>query len=237
MPRTSRQSTARTIRKKPITLVDPTIIATGELRKSAATRRKIMDAAVDCLAETGYQGTSTLTVSKRARLTRPAMLYHFPSRMALIEAVTHYVMRERIALYTAALHKLPHDGIRRGQHIRIYWEQAQGRLFRAFNELRAAARTDPRLATVFNPAMEAFDRLRRRTALEVYPDTVTRRPYFDLRRDVTRYLIEGLAALDAPAFNSERRVEDVLRFLKLLATEPEGEALLLRAARGTSRPG
>jgi AcrR family transcriptional regulator len=212
-------------------IADPTTISGNELKKSAATRTNIMEAAVDCLAETGYQGTTTTTVSDRANLTRAAMLYHFPSRLLLIEAVVHYVTRERIKLYTDALARLPREGALAGAHIDVYWEQAHGRLFRAFDELRAAARTDPKLGAIFNPAMAEFDRARRQTALEIYPQHLIDKPYFDLRRDVTRYLIEGLASLDAPIYNSERRIADILNLLKTLATAPEGEALLMRAVK------
>lgn len=211
------------------------MISEGELKKSATTRRQIMEAAVDCLAETGYQGTTTTTVSRRAGLTRPAMLYHFPSRMSLIEAVIHYVTRERVHLYTAALSKLPRGGLLEGSYIEVYWEQAQGRLYKAFNELRTAARTDPKLGAVFDPAMVEFDRARRRTALDIYPQSLINKPYFDLRRDIVRYLIEGLAALDAPTHDSERRIDDILSFLKALVSEPQGDALLMRAVRGTRR--
>jgi AcrR family transcriptional regulator len=218
-----------------VRLSDPTTISGSELKKSTATRKRIMEAAIDCLAETGYAGTTTTTVSDRAGLTRAAMLYHFPSRMSLIDAVIHYVARERIQIYRDALMALPPQKVREGAQIDIYWEQVQGRVFKAFDELRTAARTDPSLAATFNPAMAEFDRARRQTALNLFPETVVNKPFFDLRRDVTRYLLEGLAGLDAPTFNSERRIGDMIAFLKVLATEPEGEALLTKALRRSSR--
>lgn len=57
-----------------------------------------------------------------------------------------------------ALSQLSREGLLEGAHIDVYWEQAQGRLYKAFNELRTAARTDPKLAAVFDPAMAEFDR-------------------------------------------------------------------------------
>jgi AcrR family transcriptional regulator len=193
-----------------------------------------MDAAVDCLAETGYAHTTTTTVAVRAGLTRAAMLYHFPSRMALIEAVIHYVTRERVRMFHEAYVAMPEGSRTDGRHIDIYWAQVQHRIFKAFGELSAAARADLDLAAVFIPASAEFDRARRESALQLFPQEFTQQPYFDLRRDVTRYMLEGLAQLDSPAYNAERRVADMLGFLKALTSEPEGRILLLKALERSS---
>ena len=226
-PKPSRPARSRAASE--VRLPDPTTVAGNELKKSGRTRTRIMDAAVDCLAETGYAHTTTTTVADRAGLTRAAMLYHFPSRMALIEAVIHYVTRERIRMFNEAYNAMPEGSRTDGRHIDIYWEQVQHRIFKAFGELSTAARTDPDLAAVFIPSMAEFDRARRQAALELFPSEFVRQPYFDLRRDVTRYMLEGLAQLDAPAYNAEGRRTDMIAFLKALVTEPEGRALLLKA--------
>lgn len=212
-----------------VRLPDPTRVSGNELRKSGETRTRIMQAAIDCLADTGYAGISTTSVAERAGLTRAAMLYHFPSRMALIEAVVHYVMRERIHMFNTAYNAMSQEARTNGEHIDIYWEQVQHRLFKAFGELSTAARTNADLAAILTPAVAEFDRARREAAQQIFPAAFIKQPYFDLRRDVTRYLLEGLARLDAPAYNPDQRRADIIGFLKALATEPEGRQLLLRA--------
>ena len=74
---------------------------------------------------------------------------------------------------------LPPEELRAGGQIDIYWEQVQGRVYKAFDELRTAARTDPSLAATFNPAMAEFDRARRRTALDLFAQDMIDKPYFD----------------------------------------------------------
>jgi AcrR family transcriptional regulator len=217
-----------------VRLPDPTTIIGTELRKSTQTRTRIMQAAINCLAETGYAGTTTTTVSVRAGLTRATMLYHFPSRIALIEAVIHYVTRERIRLFQEAYTAMPEESRTDGRHIDIYWEQVQGRVYKAFGELSTASRTDPDLAAVLVPASAEFDRVRRETALSLFPPDFTQQPYFDLRRDITRYILEGLALLDAPSHNGDRRIADLISFLKALTTEPEGRAIMLKALKRSS---
>src|SRR5258708_30252954 len=50
-------------------LPDPAIVAKGELSKSSRTRLRILNGAIDCLAELGYAGPTTSTVALRAHLT------------------------------------------------------------------------------------------------------------------------------------------------------------------------
>ena len=55
--------------------------------KSRRTRRRILDEAMRLIAENGYAATVNAMVAEAAGLTRGAMLYHFPTREALLEAV------------------------------------------------------------------------------------------------------------------------------------------------------
>ena len=205
-------------------LPDPTRIEEGELSKSTHTRKRIMDSAVNCLAETGYAGTTTTTVAERAELTRTAMLYHFPSRMQLIEAVIYYVLRERLQLYIDEVKTIKSDDW--STIVDVAWGQLQTNLFRAFSELLMAARTDPDLQAIFGPALAEYDRGRREVALATYPEGYIDSPWFNLRRDVFRFLLEGLALQGGLSYSAEKRKDDILGFLKALAARKEGETLM-----------
>ncbi len=93
-------------RKSASSLPDPTDLESGELRKSADTRRRIMDATVHCLAHFGYAGTNAITVAELAKMTHSALLYHFPTRMDLIGAAIHYVTLRRIEMFEVAMSKI-----------------------------------------------------------------------------------------------------------------------------------
>lgn len=205
---------------------DPTRLAEGELRKSGDTRRRILEAAVHCLATYGYAGTNAVTVAEQARLTRPAMLYHFPTRMALIEATVNFVTRERIAQFEAAVRKvLPlHDSVEIA--IDMAWAQNQTPLYRAYCELANAAKTDPDLAAVFAPAMAAYDRARRASANQLFSPAQQAAAGFHLRRDVVRFLLDGIAEHGDMIEDAAVRRDAVIAFLKTLVLEPEGDALL-----------
>jgi len=209
---------------------DPTSVGKGEFAKSKATRTRILEAAVELLAEKGYAATSTPAVARQAGLSRTAMLYHFPSRQALIDAVVQYVTRRRVEMQEEMQAHLPQDDTFRSRSVDSTWEQLQSKEFRAFCELSMAARTDADLAAVFQPAMAAFDRARREMALKLAEPEVAESPGFHLRRDLHRFLLEGMAQQDGITFDQEQRMAQLFALLKLIWSD-EGEAFVNRAVQ------
>ena len=55
--------------------------------RGAETRVTILDTAVAVFAETGYRAASVREIAARCGLTHPALLYHFPTKAALLMAV------------------------------------------------------------------------------------------------------------------------------------------------------
>src|SRR5580692_6092503 len=66
--------------------------------KSARTRARILDCALRLFAAIGYGQASNARIAEEAGLTRGAMLYHFPTREALVEAAAAYIHTARSAL-------------------------------------------------------------------------------------------------------------------------------------------
>ena len=211
-------------------LPDPTEVSKNEFEKSRATRTRILEAAIECLATIGYQATSTTTVASYAGLTRAAMLYHFPNRLALIEAVVNYVTRRRVELQEEDQRDLPRDEIFHFRSLDAIWAQLQSREFFAFSELAMASRTDPELEAIFRPAMETYDHSRREMAVRMAAEEKKSDPGFDLRRDITRFALEGLAQQDGITFNKEQRTAELTWFLKLL-WDSDSSGTLVEAAR------
>jgi AcrR family transcriptional regulator len=199
-------------------LPNPTDSRKGELTKSGRTRQRILDAAIECLAEAGYAGTNTVAVAVRAGLTRPAMLYHFPSRASLIEAVVYHIMRIRLELYLRDVQTIskPDD------LVEVAWRHLQTSVFRAFTELLMVAHTDEELAAIFGPALAEYDRARRDVSLATASKEEIEAPWFNLRRDVFRFLLEGLAMQGGITYDAERRRSAILTFAKVLFYTPEG---------------
>lgn len=59
----------------------------GRALRGDATRELILDSALAMFAEQGYRATSVRDIAARCGMTHPGLLYHFPSKAALLMAV------------------------------------------------------------------------------------------------------------------------------------------------------
>src|ERR1700735_4207259 len=75
--------------------------------RRAATRAKIMDATVRCLAEFGYAATSTPLVARMAKVSRGSLLHQFPTKIDLMLAVAEHASRVRGATVRDHLNPYP----------------------------------------------------------------------------------------------------------------------------------
>ncbi|MBN8886483.1 MAG: TetR/AcrR family transcriptional regulator [Rudaea sp.] len=64
--------------------------------RSAATQLVLLDATLDCMKELGYANTTLAEIEKRSRMTRGALLHHYPNKNAIIVAAFVHLYRERI---------------------------------------------------------------------------------------------------------------------------------------------
>ncbi|WP_199555522.1 TetR/AcrR family transcriptional regulator [Sandaracinobacteroides hominis] len=219
---------------------DPTALSGNELAKSRSTRRRILEAARDILAEQGYQRFSTGAVAARAGLTRPAMLYHFGSRRELLTAVIHHLARRRMEMLQKSVAEASFSGGFTTPQFRsvvaeISWKQLETPEFAAFSELAMAARTDPELAEVIRPALEAFDRGRSRLAEQSLPPELFASMDSQLASDVVRFLTEGAMQMGNIVDNREERLADLRHFVASLVATPEGHAFLASTLAGRKK--
>ncbi|MFI6781361.1 TetR family transcriptional regulator [Micromonospora sp. NPDC050276] len=66
------------------------------------TRTRILRAALDLFAEHGYQRTSLRQIGERLRLTKAAILYHFPAKEHLLAALIEPLLADLEALLDSA---------------------------------------------------------------------------------------------------------------------------------------
>lgn len=59
----------------------------GRAARGIATRELILDTAMDMFRSSGYKATSVRDIAARAGITHPGLLYHFPTKEALLMAV------------------------------------------------------------------------------------------------------------------------------------------------------
>ncbi|MFF8607786.1 TetR/AcrR family transcriptional regulator [Streptomyces sp. NPDC015346] len=107
--------------------------------RSRATRRRLLEAAVSCLAEHGWAGSTVSVVAERAGVSRGAAQHHFPTREALFTAAVEYVAEER----SQALRALPAEN--RREVVAALVDLYTGPLFRAALHLWVAASNEEQL--------------------------------------------------------------------------------------------
>ncbi|WP_371653343.1 MULTISPECIES: TetR/AcrR family transcriptional regulator [unclassified Streptomyces] len=107
--------------------------------RSRVTRQRLLEAAVACLAEHGWAGSTVSVVAERAGVSRGAAQHHFPTREDLFTAAVEYVAEER----STALRALgPTD---RHTVVASLVDLYTGPLFRAALHLWVAAANEPQL--------------------------------------------------------------------------------------------
>jgi AcrR family transcriptional regulator len=120
-------------------------------QRSDATRAALLDAALECLVEFGYAGTTTGRVCDVAGLSRGAHLHHFGRRAALVAAALAELVRRREADFQAEVVRLPLGDERIERSLDLLWAWFTGPLFYASVDLGAASRTDPELGSSLAP--------------------------------------------------------------------------------------
>jgi AcrR family transcriptional regulator len=107
--------------------------------RSRATRQRLLEAAVSCLAEHGWAGSTVSAVAERAGVSRGAAQHHFPTREDLFTAAVEYVAERR----STALRALPAQD--RASVVAALVDLYTGPLFRAALHLWVAASNEPQL--------------------------------------------------------------------------------------------
>lgn len=202
-----------------------------QARKSATTRRQIIEATLRCFSKLGYFHTTTPAIAEEAGLSRGAMLHHFPSRIDVVRAAVEHLHAKRLKAFRAAVDGLPSGGNRAHAALRAHWEQIRHPLYAVFIELGVAARTDPELADILVPAEEAFVRELRATAREVVPEWRDQGRNFDIGYDLVICAMQGMA-LTMLREGAASPSEEFFRYLEERVDELAGSPPAADVARG-----
>lgn len=167
-----------------------------QAQKSAMTRDRILDAAIDCFIKLGYTKVTTAKVSDYAGVSRGAMLHHFPSKIELIRSAIEYLHGKLLEDYTLKVSKIPTNlsgRERRRAGLDAYWDHLNADLFVAYHELSIAGRTDPELQEILEQSVLNFENHVRETNDELFKEWNDRGERFLLAMDLTKFLMEGMA--------------------------------------------
>jgi len=140
-----------------------------QAERSATTREALLDAAVACLVERGFSGTTTTEVSHRAGVSLGALGHHFPTKADLLTAAVGHVMRRRQAEFRKAMADVAPGADLLDAAIDLLWEAFNGPTFTAWVELWVGARTDPELAAAVRTLDGEFERGSQEIFSELFP--------------------------------------------------------------------
>ncbi|HEY8482130.1 MAG TPA: TetR/AcrR family transcriptional regulator [Spirillospora sp.] len=113
--------------------------------RSRATRRRLLEAAVDCLASVGWAGTTVAVVAERAGVSRGAAQHHFRTREELVTAAVEYGCEVRMAQMRERLDALAGRRPSTLDVVTLLGEMYTSPLFRAALHLWVAAGSDEQL--------------------------------------------------------------------------------------------
>jgi AcrR family transcriptional regulator len=127
--------------------------------RSHTMRKRLLDATVECLVESGYAGTSTNAVCRKAGVSRGALLHHFPTKESLVTTAIDHVMAVRAIDFQAAMEPLKgtdDERVLTREILERLWAHLLEPIFFAYLELLIAARTDPALKAAMLPVVERY---------------------------------------------------------------------------------
>ncbi|MDA9797356.1 TetR/AcrR family transcriptional regulator [Luminiphilus sp.] len=145
-----------------------------QAEKSALTRQAILEAAVRCFVQHGYTNTTTAMIAEEGDVSRGAMMHHFSSRSAVMEAVVGYLHVRRLNEYRQLMSDIdsPDQMLTRAAirtSVETAWNYVNLPSFIAYQELLGAARTDPALASAVDEVERDFEREFLKTVRAVFP--------------------------------------------------------------------
>lgn len=115
-------------------------------QRSAATRERLVAAAIECIARVGYVETTTSLIAQHANVTRGALQHHFATKSDLMVAVIDRVSAElNLRFDVAGLAAAPLEQ-RVAAIVDRYWDVFMGPSFRAVLSISLSIAGEPALA-------------------------------------------------------------------------------------------
>lgn len=114
-------------------------------QRSRVTKQRVLEAAIESLAQVGWAESTVAVVAARAGVSRGAAQYHFPSKESLFKAAVEYVTEVRLTEIRQGAATLPPDEGRTEAVLTMLTGLYTGPLFQATLQMWSAAATEPTL--------------------------------------------------------------------------------------------
>ncbi len=184
--------------------------------RSRATRARLLESAVSCLAEFGWGGATVSVIAERAGVSRGATQHYFPTREDLLTAALGHMAEVRLAEIKREAARLPPGSVHRtrdvvGLLVRLY----TGPLFRAALQIWAAASASDLLRELVLPLEARLGREAHQVAIELLGADESL-PGVHEAVQATLDLARGLGLADTLTDDSRRRSRIVAQWSAML---------------------
>jgi AcrR family transcriptional regulator len=124
--------------------------------RSLITRQRLIEATLEVIYDVGYHGATTLEIATRAKVSRGALLHHFPTRADIISAAMEALLDDG----TTEIRKVAQE-MRSGQvtleaFVDFLWSLFSDRFFYLSLEMITEARNDDELRERMIPVVKRF---------------------------------------------------------------------------------
>ncbi|MDT8913903.1 TetR/AcrR family transcriptional regulator [Amycolatopsis sp. PS_44_ISF1] len=198
--------------------------------RSRTTRRRLIEAAVDCIGERGWHGVTVAVIAERAGVSRGAAQHHFPTRESLVAAAVELLGEAQLDELRARAAGLPRGPSRIERVVAMVLDLYTGPMFRAALQLWSVASTDERLRGVMVPLEARVGREAHRVTVELLGVDESRAGVRELVQ-ATLDLARGLGLANLLTDDTRRRRQIVSEWARMLEARVHG------GAEDWSRPG
>ena len=138
-----------------------TVVRGPHAERTAAMRKRLIDAAIDCLGKLGYGATTLQVVTDAAGVSRGAVLHHFPTKVDLMIAVAEYAAGKQNR-HVARLLANTKPGMDRYLAITMAtWDAMTKPPAVALLEIMMGSRSDAELGARFPAVIESLEKYQR----------------------------------------------------------------------------
>ena len=186
-------------------------------------RQRLIDAAIGCLYELGYAAMTTQVVTDRARVSRGAILHHFPTKVDLMVAVAQYAAQHQDRTIRKMLADTPAGMPVWLALTRASWEVATQPPAVALVEVMMATRADAALAERLPEVVQAFEGKQQADSWRMAQAAgVSDRPTVEAMVRLHRAALRGLA-IELNLAHNPQEVEASIRLLEHYKRSLTGE--------------